>query len=93
MFDVCFPVMMCPAPSTISNAVYISNGYLNGSQTLYSCMAGYAGNIGNRIITCNGTHWSNTNLTCSGKQQTFFVLLKGEGSEPISYFNKANIHS
>lgn len=74
MFDVCFPVMMCQAPSTISNAVYISNGYLNGSQTLYSCMAGYAGNIGNRIITCNGTHWSNTNLTCSGKQKTFFMV-------------------
>ncbi|XP_052710782.1 uncharacterized protein LOC128185149 [Crassostrea angulata] len=57
-------VMLCQEPITISNAVHVSNGYQNGSQTLYSCIQGYAGNIGNRITTCDGTHWSNTTLTC-----------------------------
>lgn len=71
LFGVCFLVMLCQEPITISNAVHVSNGYQNGSQTLYSCIQGYAGNIGNRITTCNGTHWSNTTLTCG--EQKFFL--------------------
>lgn len=72
LFGVCFLVMLCQEPITISNAVHVSNGYQNGSQTLYSCIQGYAGNIGNRITTCNGTHWSNTTLTC-GEQIKMFL--------------------
>lgn len=73
LFGVCFLVMLCQEPITISNAVHVSNGYQNGSQTLYSCIQGYAGNIGNRITTCNGTHWSNTTLNC-GEQKFFFMV-------------------
>ncbi|XP_078319237.1 sushi, von Willebrand factor type A, EGF and pentraxin domain-containing protein 1-like [Crassostrea virginica] len=57
--------MRCPEPLNISNALHASSGNHNGSRTLYSCMPGYIANNGSRLIVCNGSHWSETNLTCS----------------------------
>ncbi|XP_056017004.1 sushi, von Willebrand factor type A, EGF and pentraxin domain-containing protein 1-like [Ostrea edulis] len=59
-------VMSCPVPHTTANTLRLSDGTQNGSLTLYSCVRGYSGNGGNGLISCNGTHWSDTNLTCTG---------------------------
>ena len=73
---MCLSDTMCPSPVDIPNALVISDGYQNGSITLYSCLAGYIPNDGSQQITCNGTHWSSTMLTCSSKYLFFKIVLE-----------------
>ena len=54
----------CPAPSDIPNAVKTSSGLGVGSLTIYTCLPGFIPSSELNYITCNGSHWTDTNFTC-----------------------------
>ncbi|XP_062616091.1 uncharacterized protein LOC134277801 [Saccostrea cucullata] len=55
----------CAPPSDITNTVKVYNGLRRGSLTSYSCLEGFVSNGGLSVTSCNGTHWLETNMTCS----------------------------
>lgn len=56
----------CGDPPEISNAINVSDGYSNGSITLYSCLTGFLANSEIPIISCNGSDWSSSTFQCLG---------------------------
>lgn len=56
----------CQEPPSIHNASVLIEGFQTGNLALYSCAEGYVATGGLSTITCNGTHWSQTNFSCLG---------------------------
>ncbi|XP_061195151.1 sushi, von Willebrand factor type A, EGF and pentraxin domain-containing protein 1-like [Saccostrea echinata] len=56
----------CGPPSDIPNTVKVSDGFYNGSMTIYSCLPGFSSNNEYPNTTCNGSHWSSVQFACSG---------------------------
>lgn len=56
----------CGDPPEIPNAMSVSDGYLNGSVTLYSCLTGFLANSESPVTLCNGSHWSSSTFQCLG---------------------------
>ncbi|XP_061195150.1 sushi, von Willebrand factor type A, EGF and pentraxin domain-containing protein 1-like [Saccostrea echinata] len=55
----------CGPPSDISNTIKVSDGFHNGSMTIYSCLPGFSSNDEYPNTTCNGSHWSSVQFACS----------------------------
>ncbi|XP_061195152.1 uncharacterized protein LOC133203376 [Saccostrea echinata] len=63
--DISTNVSECPPPPDILNTIKIYNGRGRGSLTSYSCLAGFMSNDELSFTSCNGTHWMETNFSCS----------------------------
>ncbi|XP_062616081.1 CUB and sushi domain-containing protein 3-like [Saccostrea cucullata] len=57
----------CGHPPEIQNSVKVSDGFHNGSVTLYSCLPGFSPNNEYPNTTCNGTRWTDAQFACSGQ--------------------------
>lgn len=64
--NVSFSEETCGDPPEIPNAISVSDGYSNGSITLYSCLTEFLANSESPIIMCNGRHWSSSTFQCLG---------------------------
>lgn len=69
----CFSAGACGDAPEIPNAINVSDGYSNGSVTLYSCLTGFLANSESPIISCNGSDWSSSTFQCLGNFKSHVV--------------------